>query len=170
MYVLRWHLVCVTKCRSFAMMFSDRADAGRMLATKLTNYKGRTDTVIFALPRGGIPVAYEIGIELELPIDVFVVRKLGGPGQGELSMGAIATGDIRIINYQVVDQLGITQEIIDAVTDQQRKELRRREQLYRGKRPPREIRGRSVILVDDGIATGSTMRAAIAALRQLSPA
>jgi predicted phosphoribosyltransferase len=152
------------------MVFSDRADAGRILASKLTNYKGRTDTVILALPRGGIPVAYEIGKELGVPVDVFVVRKLGVPGQEELAMGAIATGDMRIINYDVVEQLGIHQETIDAVTDQERKELRRREQLYRGERPPREIRGRSVILVDDGIATGSTMRAAIAALRQLSPA
>jgi predicted phosphoribosyltransferase len=152
------------------MVFSDRADAGRILASKLTNYKGRTDTVILALPRGGIPVAYEIGKELGVPVDVFVVRKLGVPGQEELAMGAIATGGMRIINYDVVEQLGINQETIDAVTDQERKELRRREQLYRGERPPREIRGRSVILVDDGIATGSTMRAAIAALRQLGPA
>jgi predicted phosphoribosyltransferase len=152
------------------MVFSDRADAGRILASKLTNYKGRIDTVILALPRGGIPVAYEIGKELGVPVDVFVVRKLGVPGQEELAMGAIATGGMRIINYDVVEQLGINQETIDAVTDQERKELRRREQLYRGERPPREIRGRSVILVDDGIATGSTMRAAIAALRQLGPA
>ncbi|MBI4474951.1 MAG: phosphoribosyltransferase [Acidobacteria bacterium] len=152
------------------MMFADRADAGRILASKLTAYKGRPDVVIFALPRGGIPVAYEIGKAIGAPIDVFVVRKLGVPGQEELAMGAIATGDIRIINYEVVNQLGITQEAIDAVTDQQREELRRREQLYRGGRPQREVRGQSVILVDDGIATGSTMRAAIAALRQLGPA
>jgi predicted phosphoribosyltransferase len=151
------------------MIFSDRAEAGRILASKLTNYKGRTDAVVLALPRGGIPVAYEIGRELGLPIDVFVVRKLGVPGQEELAMGAIATGDMRIINYEVVEQLGINQETIDAVTDQQREELRRREQLYRGQRRPLEVRGRTVILVDDGIATGSTMRAAIAALRQLSP-
>ena len=152
------------------MMFADRADAGRILASKLTAYKGRPDVVIFALPRGGIPVAYEIGKAIGAPIDVFVVRKLGVPGQEELAMGAIATGDIRIINYEVVNQLGITQEAIDAVTDQQREELRRREQLYRGGRTQREVRGQSVILVDDGIATGSTMRAAIAALRQLGPA
>ena len=152
------------------MIFSDRGEAGRILASKLTNYKGRSDAIILALPRGGIPVAYEIAKELGLPVDVFVVRKLGVPGQEELAMGAIATGDMRIINYGVVEQLGITQQTLDEVTDREHQELRRREQLYRGERPPLELRGRSVILVDDGIATGSTMRAAIAALRQLSPA
>ena len=152
------------------MIFSDRGEAGRILASKLTNYKGRSDAVILALPRGGIPVAYEIAKELGLPVDVFVVRKLGVPGQEELAMGAIATGDMRIINYGVVEQLGITQQTLDEVTDREHQELRRREQLYRGERPPLELRGRSVILVDDGIATGSTMRVAIAALRQLSPA
>ena len=152
------------------MTFSDRGEAGRILASRLTSYKGRTDTVILALPRGGIPVAFEIGKELGLPVDVFVVRKLGVPGHEELAMGAIATGDMRIINYEVVEKFGITQQTIDVVTDREHEELRRREQLYRGERPPLELRGRSVILVDDGIATGSSMRAAIAALRQLSPA
>jgi putative phosphoribosyl transferase len=151
------------------MFFLDRAEAGRILASRLIPYKNKGDVVILALPRGGIPVAYEVGRELQLPIDVFVVRKLGVPGQEELAMGAIATGDIRIINGDVVEELGISQETIDAVTERERKELHRREQLYRGNRPSRDIRGRSVILVDDGIATGSTMRAAIAAIRQLSP-
>jgi predicted phosphoribosyltransferase len=151
------------------MFFIDRAEAGQILASKLMRYKNKEDVVILALPRGGIPVAYEIGKELQLPIDVFVVRKLGVPGQEELAMGAIATGDVRIINFDVVEQLGITQETMDAVTQRELQELHRREQLYRGDRPSRDIRGRSVILVDDGIATGSTMRAAVAAIRQLSP-
>ena len=152
------------------MIFSDRAEAGRLLASKLTVSKDRTDTVVLALPRGGIPVAFEVGRALGLPVDVFVVRKLGVPGQEELAMGAIATGDVRIVNYDVVHHLGITRETIDAVTDREREELRRREQLYRGQRPPLDVRGRTVILVDDGIATGSTMRAAIAAIKQLAPA
>ena len=151
-------------------MFTNRSEAGRILASKLRHYKGRADVVILALPRGGIRVAYEIGKELEAPVDVFVVRKLGVPGQEELAMGAIATGDVRIINYDVVNELGINQETIDRVTDQERQELRRREQLYRGDRKPPVLAGKSIILVDDGIATGSTMRAAIAALRQLGPA
>jgi predicted phosphoribosyltransferase len=152
------------------MIFSNRTEAGRVLASELTTYKDRTDTLILALPRGGIPVAYEIGLALGVPVDVFVVRKLGVPGQEELAMGAIATGDIRIINYEVVDQLGIGQNTIDAVTEREREELRRREELFRGHRKPHELRGKTVILVDDGVATGSTMRAAIAALRQLGPA
>ena len=151
-------------------MFTDRSQAGRILASSLSQYKQRQDVVILALPRGGIPVAYEIGKELEVPVDVFVVRKLGVPGQEELAMGAIATGDVRIINYDVVNQFGINQETIDRVTDQERQELRRREQLYRGDRRPLALAGKSIILVDDGIATGSTMRAAITALRQLGPA
>ena len=108
-------------------MFTDRSQAGRILASSLSQYKQRQDVVILALPRGGIPVAYEIGKELEVPVDVFVVRKLGVPGQEELAMGAIATGDVRIINYDVVNQFGINQETIDRVTDQERQELRRRE-------------------------------------------
>jgi putative phosphoribosyl transferase len=150
-------------------MFTDRSDAGRILASKLGRYKGRADVVILALPRGGIPVAYEIGKELGAPVDVFVVRKLGVPGQEELAMGAIATGDVRIVNYDVVNQLGLDQGTIDRVTDQERRELRRREQLYRGDRKLPVLAGKSIILVDDGIATGSTMRAAIAALRQPGP-
>ena len=151
-------------------MFRDRSDAGRILASRLTHYKGRKDLVVLALPRGGIPVAYEIGKELGVPVDVFVVRKLGVPGQEELAMGAIASGDVRIINYDVVNQFGIDQETIDRVTDKERQELRRREQLYRGDRRPPALAGKSIILVDDGIATGSTMRAAIAAIRQSTPA
>jgi putative phosphoribosyl transferase len=151
------------------MMFRDRSDAGRILASRLTHYNGRKDVVVLALPRGGIPVAYEIGKELGVPVDVFVVRKLGVPRQEELAMGAIASGDVRIINYDVVNQLGIDPGTIDRVTDQERQELRRREQLYRGDRRPPALAGKSIILVDDGIATGSTMRAAIAAVRQSTP-
>src|SRR5262245_47986320 len=152
------------------MIFRDRAHAGQILATLLKKYERRADTLVLALPRGGIPVAYEVGKELGLPVDVFVVRKLGVPGQEELAMGAIATGDIRIINYEIVNQLGIGQNTIDAVAERERHELRRREELYRGDRKTPELRGKTIILVDDGIATGSTMRAAIAALRQLGPA
>ena len=151
------------------MLFSDRAEAGRLLATKLANYRGRADALILGLPRGGIPVAYEVGAALSLPVDVFVVRKLGVPGQEELAMGAIATGDVQVINYGVVNSLGIGPSTIEAVAQKERQELQRREELYRGERSPRSIQGKTVILVDDGIATGSTMRAAIAALRQIGP-
>src|SRR5438105_14437104 len=121
------------------MIFRDRTEAGQVLASKLTKYLDQVNTVILALPRGGVPVAYEIGKELGLPVDVFVVRKLGVPGQEELAMGAIATGDMRIINYEVVEQLGITQQTIDAVTNREHQELRRREQLYRGRRTAPEL-------------------------------
>src|ERR1051326_299981 len=132
-------------------MFRDRSDAGRILASRLTHYKGRKDVVALALPRGGIPVAYEIGKEIGAPVDVFVVRKLGVPGQEELAMGAIASGDVRIINYDVVNQFGIDQETIDRITDAERQEVRRREELYRGHRRPPVLAGKSIILVDDGI-------------------
>jgi putative phosphoribosyl transferase len=151
------------------MLFSDRVEAGRVLASKLSKYKGRPETLILALPRGGIPVAFEVASALGLPVDVFVVRKLGVPGQEELAMGAIATGDVQVINYAVVDEFRIGQSTIDAVAQKEREELQRRETLYRGDRSPRTIQGKTVILIDDGIATGSTMRAAIAALRQIGP-
>ena len=144
------------------MIFRDRTEAGQILASKLTKYVNQVDTVILALPRGGVPVAYEIGKELGLPIDIFVVRKLGVPGHEELAMGAIASGGVRHINRDVVDQLRIVSETIDVAS--------RREQLYRGQRLPVDVRNKTVILVDDGLATGSTMRAAIAALRQHRPA
>jgi predicted phosphoribosyltransferase len=152
------------------MIFADRSEAGRALASSLEHYKGRPDGIVLGLPRGGIPVAREIAQALRLPLDVFIVRKLGVPDQEELAMGAIAMGDVRVINDEVVRQLRIPQEVIDAVTQTESKELRRREQAYRGDRPPLDVRGRLVILVDDGLATGSTMRAAIAALRQMGPA
>jgi Predicted phosphoribosyltransferases len=151
------------------MSFADRAEAGRVLASKLTKYKGCSDALILALPRGGIPVAFEVAAALGLPVDVFVVRKLGVPGQEELAMGAIATGDVQVINYGVVQELRIGPATIEAVAQKEREELQRRERLYRGERSPRTIQGKTIILIDDGIATGSTMRAAIAALRQIGP-
>jgi predicted phosphoribosyltransferase len=151
------------------MFFSDRAEAGRILASKLANYKGRANALILGLPRGGIPVAFEVGSALGLPVDVFVVRKLGVPGQEELAMGAIATGDVQVLNYAVVSGLRIGPATIEAVAQKEREELQRRERLYRGEQSPRPIEGKTIILVDDGIATGSTMRAAIAALRQIGP-
>ena len=150
------------------MIFRDRTEAGQILASKLTKYVNQVDTVILALPRGA--VAYEIGKELGLPIDIFVVRKLGVPGHEELAMGAIASGGVRHINRDVVDQLRIESETIDVASRREQKEIERRERLYRGQRPPVDVRNKTVILVDDGLATGSTMRAAIAALRQLGPA
>ena len=152
------------------MIFRDRTEAGQVLASKLTKYLNQVDTVILALPRGGVPVAYEIGKELGLPVDIFVVRKLGVPGHEELAMGAIASGGIRHINRDVVDQLRIDSETIEVASRREQKEIERREQLYRGQRPPVDVRNKTVILVDDGLATGSTMRAAIAALRQHRPA
>ena len=152
------------------MIFRDRTEAGQVLASKLTKYVNQVNTVILALPRGGVPVAYEIGKELGLPVDIFVVRKLGVPGHEELAMGAIASGGVRHINRDVVDQLRIDSETIDVASRREQKEIERREQLYRGQRPPVDVRNKTVILVDDGLATGSTMRAAIAALRQHRPA
>jgi len=152
------------------MIFRDRTEAGQVLASKLTKYLNQVDTVILALPRGGVPVAYEIGKELGLPVDIFVVRKLGVPGHEELAMGAIASGGVRHINRDVVDQLRIESETIDVASRREQKEIERRERLYRGQRPPVDVRNKTVILVDDGLATGSTMRAAIAALRQHRPA
>lgn len=152
-----------------ANQFIDRTEAGKLLAAKLTRYTGRRDTIVLALPRGGVPVAFEIARALSAPLDVFLVRKLGVPGHEELAMGAIATGGIRVLNRDVVAYLAIPQRVIDAVARQEQQELERRERLYRGDRPAPEVRGMTVILVDDGLATGSTMRAAIAALKKLEP-
>jgi predicted phosphoribosyltransferase len=140
-----------------------------LLATKLSAYANRPDVVVLALPRGGVPVAYEVARALNAPLDVFVVRKLGVPGHEELAMGALATGGVRVLN-DVVRYLGIPVSLIEAVTSQERRELERREHLYRGNRPPLDVRNQTVILVDDGLATGSTMRAAVQALRQQQPA
>ncbi len=150
--------------------FRDRTDAGRKLAGKLMHFAGREDVLVLALPRGGVVVAFEIASAIGAPLDVFVVRKLGVPGHGELAMGAIATGGIRVLNEDLVASLGITESAIDAVTDAETRELRRRESAYRGHRAAPDARKKTVILVDDGIATGATMRAAIDALRLQDPA
>jgi putative phosphoribosyl transferase len=150
--------------------FRDRHDAGRLLAEKLTAYAHCPDVLVLALPRGGVPVAYEVARALGTPLDVFVVRKLGVPGHEELAMGAVATGSVRVLNDDVVRGLRIPDRVIDAVTALEQQELARRERLYRGDRTPPDVRGRTVILVDDGLATGATMHAAIAALRQQEPA
>lgn len=149
--------------------FVNRTEAGKLLATRLTRYGGRRDTLVMALPRGGVPVAFEIARALCAPIDVFLVRKLGLPGQEELAMGAIASGGVKVLNRDVVGYLNIPEMTINAVARKEQQELERRERLYRGDSPPAEVRGKTVILVDDGLATGSTMRAAIAALKNLGP-
>jgi erythromycin esterase-like protein/predicted phosphoribosyltransferase len=150
--------------------FRDRREAGRMLASKLAAYANRPDVVVLALPRGGVPVAYEVARALDAPLDVFVVRKLGVPGYEELAMGAVATGGVRVLNDQIVQSLHIPDYVIDKVAAEEREELARRERAYRGGRSPLQLRGRIVILVDDGLATGATMRAAVMALRQHEPA
>jgi putative phosphoribosyl transferase len=150
--------------------FRDRSDAGRQLAAQLARYAGRPDVVVLALPRGGVPVGYEVARELGAPLDVFLVRKLGVPGHEELAMGAVATGGVRVLNDRVVRALAIPDYVIDAVAAWEERELARRERLYRGERPPPDVRGRTVILVDDGLATGATMQAAIQALREQQPA
>lgn len=145
--------------------FRDRFEAGRYLASGLKHYAGRPNLLVLALPRGGVPVAYEVARALHAPLDVMLVRKLGVPGHEELAMGAIASGGIRVISDDVVRALGLPDRAIATVAAQEEHELQRREHLYRGDRPPPDVRGKTVILVDDGLATGSTMRAAIAALK-----
>jgi predicted phosphoribosyltransferase len=152
------------------MRFQDRREAGQQLAQRLMSHAGDPDALVLALPRGGVPVAYEVALALRAPLDIFLVRKLGVPGQVELAMGAIATGGVRILNQQVIEGLGIPEDIVDRVTANEQEELLRRERLYRGDNPPPKVRGRTVILIDDGLATGSTMRAAVAAVRRLKPA
>lgn len=150
--------------------FRDRVDAGRVLARELEEYKGRPDVLVLALPRGGVPVAFEVARELGAPLDVFVVRKLGMPGHEEYAIGAIATGGVRIINSEAIRTFGVTNAEIEAVTAEERLELERRERRYRDGRPAPDVAGKTVILVDDGLATGSTMRAAVEALCQEEPA
>ena len=152
------------------MYFRDRGDAGRRLATGLMDYAGRPDLLVLALPRGGVPVAYEVARALGAPLDVFLVRKLGLPGHEELAMGAIASGGVRVLNQDVVNVLQIPEKLIDRVAEAEIRELERREHTYRGNRPPPDVHGKTIILVDDGLATGSTMRAAATALRQQGPA
>lgn len=149
-------------------LFQDRREAGVRLAERLSAYRGR-DVLVLGLPRGGVPVAYEVARALEAPLDIYTVRKLGTPGQPELAMGAIASGGFRVMNDDVVQALGISPETIERVTARERKELERREAAYRGDRPRPTARGRTVILVDDGLATGASMHAAVRALRQQHP-
>jgi putative phosphoribosyl transferase len=151
------------------MIFRDRADAGRQLAARLRRYADRPDVLVLGLPRGGVPVAYEVAKELKAPLDVFLVRKLGVPSHEELAMGAIASGGVRVLNEDIINYLRIPDEVIDAVAAREQRELERREQAYRDGRPPPDVKDRIVILIDDGLATGSTMRAAAASLRLLKP-
>jgi len=153
-----------------APLFRDRREAGRLLAAKLAAYANRPDVLVLALPRGGVPVAYEVARALKAPLDVFIVRKLGVPGHNEFAMGAVASGGVRVLNNETVRALRIPEYLIDKVTAQEQQELARREHLYRGNRPAPDVRGQTVILVDDGLATGSTMLAAIKALQQQQPA
>ena len=150
--------------------FSDRHDAGRQLARKLSKYADQEDVILLALPRGGVPVACEIVQVIKAPMDLLIVRKLGLPGEEELAIGAIASGGIRILNQDIIDILGINQMTVDRVTEQEIVELQRREQQYRGNRPALDVHDCRVILVDDGLATGATMLAAIRAVRTRHPA
>jgi len=150
--------------------FQNRTEAGQQLATRLKPYANRPDVLVLGLPRGGVPVAYEVAKTLNAPLDLCLVRKLGVPGHKELAMGAIASGGVRVLNYDVISWLGISGTTIDAVAARELQELQRRDRVYRGDRPVPNIRDRIVILVDDGIATGSTMRAAISVLKPQQPA
>ena len=150
--------------------FFSRTEAGQFLAESLSGYADREDVIVLGLPRGGVPVAAEVAKRLNAPLDVFVVRKLGLPGHPELAMGAIASGGVRVFNGEVVNALRIPDEVIDAVSGEELVELQRREKVYRAGLPQLEVEGKTVIVVDDGIATGSTMLAAVSALRQLNAA
>lgn len=152
------------------MSFQNRFEAGRLLASMLGHLANRPDVVVLALPRGGVPVGFEVAKALNAPLDVFVVRKLGVPGNKELAMGAIASGGIRVPNEDVVRSLGVPDEVVNMVAATEERELERRERDYRDGRPPMDVRGRTVILVDDGLATGASMRVATLALRKKDPA
>ena len=153
-----------------AHQFRDRFEAGRVLAQRLRHYANRSDAIVLGLPRGGVAVAYEVARLLNLPMDVFVVRKLGVPGQEELAMGAIASGGVRVLNERLVGALGLDEAAIDEVIRREEEELRRREREFRGQRPAPALEGKVVIIVDDGLATGATMWAAITAVRAMRPA
>lgn len=150
--------------------FKDRRDAGKKLANKLSAYAGHPQGIVLALPRGGVPVAYEVARALSLPLDIFLIRKLGVPGREELAFGAIASGGVRVLNGDVMRMLSIPEEVINFVAKRELQELQRRENLYRGNHPFPQVRDRTVILIDDGLATGASMRAAIAGLRAHHPA
>src|SRR6058998_3237010 len=152
-----------------ATRFRDRAHAGRVLATALARYAHRPDVIVLALPRGGVPVGYEVAQALDAPLDVFIVRKLGVPGHEELAMGAIATGGVRVLNQRILREARIPPSDVEAVAADEERELARRERAYRDDRPPPEVRDRTAILVDDGLATGASMHAAVQALRLRGP-
>ena len=151
-------------------VYRDRHDAGKRLAELLSAYAHHPDVLILALPRGGVPVAYEVARTLNVPLDVFIVRKLGVPGHEELALGAIASGGIRVLNYDVIRALHIPEQVVEEIAAREQRELERREQIYRDGRPAPDVSGRTVILIDDGLATGATMHAALRALRQQQPA
>lgn len=152
------------------MIFRNRKEAGQRLASRLEKYANREDVIVLGVPRGGVPIAFEVAQALNLPLDIFVLRKLGVPGHEDLAFGAIGSGGVRVLNANMVEQLGISDLDIALVTRAEREELERREGVYRGNRSPLDVHGRTVILVDDGIATGSSLRAAIHALRPMKPA
>jgi len=154
----------------FTMRFRDREEAGELLGRELARrLTKREDLLVLALPRGGVPVAYGVARALDAPLDVFIVRKLGVPGHEELAMGAIASGGVRVLNREVLDSMPLSQAMIDAVAAREQQELERRESEYRGARPQIDVKDKTVVVVDDGLATGSTMRAAVAALRRMEP-
>jgi putative phosphoribosyl transferase len=152
------------------MIFRNRQQAGQILASRLEKYANREDVIVFGIPRGGVPVAFEVAKALNQPLDIFVLRKLGVPGHEELAFGAIGSGGVQVVNANLVAELGLSDVQVAAVIRAEQEELKRREKIYRGNRPPLEVRGRTVILIDDGIATGSSILAAIHALRQMQPA
>ena len=152
-----------------SVLFADRREAGRRLAGRFQRLAGRPNLIVLGLPRGGVPVAYEVASALQAPLDVFVVRKLGVPGHEELAMGAVASGGVRVVNDDVVRQLGVTRQVFDAITEEETREVARRDREYRMGRPFPDIRDATVILVDDGVATGATILAAIQALRKFAP-
>ena len=150
--------------------FRDRVEAGRALAHKLESYRGQEDVLVLALPRGGVPIAFEVSRAIEAPLDIYLVRKLGVPGHEELAIGAIASGGVRVLNHDVVYMTGIDEQGIDAIAEREQKEIERRERTYRDGRPAAEIAGKTIILIDDGLATGATMLAAARAIRKQRPA
>lgn len=152
------------------MIYRNRSEAGKILGAHLSDYADRDDVIVLALPRGGVPVAFEVAKILKSPIDILLVRKIGVPGHEELAMGAISTGGVRVLNDEVVEYWRIPETVIDSVAEEELHELERREREYRGDRPEPEVHGKVVILIDDGLATGSTMRAAVASLRRQNPA
>jgi predicted phosphoribosyltransferase len=153
----------------FERTFRDRREAGRVLARRLGRFAQAPDNLVLALPRGGVPVAYEVARALEAPLDVFLVRKLGVPGAEELAMGALASGGVRVFNWPVIEHLNVPEHVIERVTAREQVELERRERAYRNDRPPPSVKDKTVILVDDGLATGASMRAAVAALKVMGP-